>query len=237
MTSSINLKLFSTHPHPCSYLDDQEATTVFVDPEAAMNASLYSRLSDLGFRRSGQHVYRPQCANCNACLPVRIRLSEFKPNRTQRRTLKRNSDLTLELLESIDTDECYALYARYISERHYQGDMYPPSRSQYRGFLTDEWGITRFLAARLEGELVGVAVCDQLEQGISAVYTFFDPALNARSLGSWFILKQIQWAMHQNAPYLYLGYWIKDSQKMNYKTQYQPLECLRAGFWARLRAN
>ncbi|UTA49582.1 arginyltransferase [Simiduia sp. 21SJ11W-1] len=237
MSSSINLKLFSTHPHPCSYLDDQEATTVFVDPEAPMTPALYSRLSDLGFRRSGQHVYRPQCAECSACLPVRVRLQDFKPNRTQKRTLKRNRDLQLELVDSIDTDECYALYARYIAERHQDGDMYPPSRSQYQGFLTTEWGITRFLVARADGKLVGVAVCDQLEQGLSAVYTFFDPALSARSLGSWFILQQIHWANRLGLPYLYLGYWIRDCQKMNYKTQYQPLECFRAGFWARLSAN
>ncbi|MBB3168311.1 arginyltransferase [Simiduia aestuariiviva] len=237
MSSSINLKLFSTHPHPCSYLEDQEATTVFVDPEAEMDANLYSRLSDLGFRRSGQHVYRPQCASCNACLPVRVRLAGFKPNRTQRRTLKRNADLTLSLVENIDTDECYHLYVRYISERHRDGDMYPPSRAQYRGFLTNEWGVTRFLEARLDGHLVGIAVCDELEHGLSAVYTYFDPDLTNRSLGSWFILQQILWTYRLNLPYLYLGYWIRECQKMNYKTQYQPLECLRAGFWATLLAN
>jgi leucyl-tRNA---protein transferase len=237
MSSSINIKLFSTHPHPCSYLDEQEATTVFVDPEAAMDAGLYSRLSDLGFRRSGQHVYRPQCAHCNACLPVRIRLAEFKPNRAQRRTLKRNQDVELSQVDNIDTEECYALYARYISARHRSGDMYPPSRSQYRSFLTSEWGITRFLTARRSGVLVGVAVCDQLEKGLSAVYTYFEPDLHAKSLGSWFILQQINWAKSLGYPYLYLGYWIRNCQKMNYKTQYQPLECLRAGFWARLSAN
>lgn len=236
MSSSINLKLFSTHPHKCSYLDDKVATTVFVDPEAHIDAGLYSRLSELGFRRSGQHIYKPQCKECNECTPVRVKVSEFSLNRAQKRTLKRNQDLTLSLIDNINNDECYALYAQYITQRHGDGDMYPPSRAQFDGFLTAQWGLTRFLAARLNGKLVGVAMCDQLDSGLSAVYTFFDPELASRSLGAWFILQQILWARRIGSPYVYLGYWIKECQKMTYKTQYQPLEYLKAGFWTRLSA-
>ncbi|MDN3639951.1 arginyltransferase [Simiduia curdlanivorans] len=237
MSSSINIKLFSTHPHKCSYLADREATTVFVDPDATMDSALYSRLSELGFRRSGQHVYRPQCAECNACTPVRIKVEAFALNRQQKRTLKRNNDLTLELLERIDTDECYALYEAYINVRHRDGDMFPPTKSQYNGFLTAQWGATRFLAARLNGQLVGVAMCDVLANGLSAVYTFFDPSLTKRSLGAWFILQQIAWTNRLGLSHLYLGYWIKDCQKMSYKTQYQPLEYFKGGFWTRISSN
>ena len=234
MSSSINLKLFSTHPHNCSYLADKQATTVFVDPEAAMDGRLYSRLSELGFRRSGQHVYRPQCAQCNACTPVRVRISEVELSRQQKRTLKRNQDLSLELIDSIDTDEYYALYERYINARHKDGDMYPASRAQYKGFLTPQWGVTQFLVARLNGQLVGVAMCDLLTSGLSAVYTFFDPCLSKRSLGAWFILQQIAWGKRIGVSYLYLGYWIEECQKMNYKTLYQPLEYFKGGFWTRI---
>lgn len=231
MSSSVNLKLYSTHPHPCSYLPDREATTVFVDPEARIDAGLYESLSELGFRRSGRHIYRPQCQSCNACIPVRVRVGEFRPGRSQRRILSKNADLQMSLQDRADDDECYALYARYISERHADGDMHPPSRSQYDGFLTREWGITRYLCARLNGRLVGVAVCDQFSQGLSAVYTFFDPSLADRSLGSWFILQQIAWVSDSGLPYLYLGYWIADCQKMAYKVKYQPLEMLRHNHW------
>lgn len=237
MSSSINLKLFSTHPHPCSYLADEIATTIFVDPDAPMDAQLYSRLSEMGFRRSGAHIYRPQCEQCHACTPVRVRLADFSMNRQQRRTLKHNQDVTLSFSQDIDTDEFYELYERYIRVRHSDGDMFPPNRAQFRGFLTQEWGITQFLCARRGEQLIGVAVCDLLENGLSAVYTFFDPDLSARSLGGWFILQQIAWAKTMNYPYLYLGYWIKNCQKMNYKTQYQPLEYLKGGFWTRLSSN
>ncbi|AFU97834.1 arginyltransferase [Simiduia agarivorans] len=231
MSSSVNLKLFATHPHACSYLDEREATTVFIDPDAKVDKSLYSRLSALGFRRSGQHVYRPHCAQCNACIPMRIPVTQFSPSRSQRRVLKRNQDLRLEVLESGDSDEFYALYARYIAARHKDGDMYPPSRSQYDGFLTSQWQITRFLAAYLDDQLVGVAVCDLLDEGLSAVYTFFDPELDQRSLGTWFILQQLRWVGHLGLPYLYLGYWINACDKMSYKAKFQPQQRLIDGVW------
>lgn len=231
MSSSINLKLFTTHPHACSYLDAETATTLFVDPEAPMDASLYSQLSELGFRRSGSHVYRPHCGACQACIPIRVISKDFRPNRNQRRCFKRNADLQLVQLEHIDNDECYELYERYISLRHQDGDMYPPSRSQYRSFLTSAWGVTRYLGARLEGRLVGVAVCDQLDSGLSAVYTFFDPKLDSRSLGVYFVLRQLDWCRQMNLPYLYLGYWVGGCQKMSYKNQYQPLQRFEHGKW------
>lgn len=231
MTDLSTIRLFATHPHHCSYLAGAEATTVFVDPNQKMSGTLYRRLSELGFRRSGGHVYRPQCASCQACIPARIPAQRFTPNRQQRRCWKRNQDLTVSTLSSINDDEHYALYERYISERHRDGDMYPPTYEQYRSFLTSEWGVTRYLEFRLGGDLAGVAVCDELDNALSAVYTFFDPDLAPRSLGTYGILLQIHYAQQKGLDFVYLGYWIKDCNKMNYKTQFRPLELLTDRRW------
>ncbi|MDQ2075443.1 arginyltransferase [Marinimicrobium sp. ABcell2] len=235
MSDLSNLKLFATQPHPCSYLDDREATTLFIDPDAPVDKGLYSQLTELGFRRSGRHLYRPHCANCQACVSCRIPVHDFKPNRNQRRCWRRNQDLTLTFVDNIRTDEHYTLYADYIATRHQDGDMYPPSRSQYDAFLSSEWGLTRYLEFRQQGRLLGVAVCDQLEDGLSAVYTFFDSREERRSLGVYGILAQVDRAREQGLKYVYLGYWIKQCQKMEYKTQYRPLEMLLNRRWMRLR--
>jgi len=235
MTDLSNLRLFGTQPHPCSYLDDQDATTLFVDPDAPVDIHLYSQLSQLGFRRSGSHLYRPQCAVCQACISCRIPVHLFKPNRSQKRCWQRNQDLQVREIDSIHTAEHYQLYADYINSRHKDGDMYPPSITQYEAFLTREWGVTRYLEMRLEGKLLGVAVCDRLEDGLSAVYTFYCPKAEKRSLGAFAILAQIHMAKQQGLSHLYLGYWIKECTKMRYKIQYRPLELLINRRWMRLK--
>lgn len=234
MTDLSTLRLFATHPHPCSYIEGEQATTVFVDPEAPIDKELYSQLSLLGFRRSGTHLYRPQCAQCQACVSCRIPVQLFKPNRSQKRCVKSNADLTLQLVNSIDTDEHFALYSCYIESRHRDGDMYPPSREQYNAFLTSEWNSTQFIEFRLDGRLVSLAVCDQLNDGLSAVYTFYDPDLEDRSLGKYAVLAQVDLADTMGLAYVYLGYWIKRCDKMNYKTDYRPLELLINRRWMRL---
>lgn len=234
MSDLSTLKLFATQPHPCSYLEGQEATTVFVDPAAEIDAALYTQLSQLGFRRSGSHLYRPQCLRCQACVSCRIPVNHFKPNRSQRRCLHRNSDVTLHLTNDINTEEHYKLYARYIENRHQSGDMYPPSEEQYKAFLTSEWEITQFIELRLQGKLIGVCVCDRLGDGLSAVYTFYEVGLEDRSLGKFAILAQIEKARGMNLDYIYLGYWIKECDKMRYKIQYRPLELLVNRRWTRL---
>lgn len=235
MTDLSTLKLFATQPHPCSYLEDQEATTLFVDPEAPVDIALYSQLSQLGFRRSGSHLYRPQCGSCQACISCRIPVNMFNPNRSQRRAWQRNRDVAISITDDINTSKHYDLYAKYISHRHQDGDMYPPSVAQYEAFLTREWGVTRYLELHANGELLGVAVCDQLEDGLSAVYTFYDPGQDRRSLGVFAILAQIEIARNQGLSYLYLGYWIKHCDKMRYKIQYRPLELLINRRWMRLK--
>lgn len=234
MSDLSNVKLFATQPHPCSYLDDHEATTVFVDPETPVDIGLYSQLTRLGFRRSGSHLYRPHCAGCQSCISCRIPVTQFQPNRSQRRCQERNQDLSLRFVDSIRTSEHYALYADYIATRHQDGDMYPPSRAQYDAFLSSEWGLTRHLEFRLGSRLLGVAVCDQLEDGLSAVYSFFDGSQSKRSLGVFAILAQIEQARNMGLDYVYLGYWIKQCQKMQYKTGYRPLELLINRRWMRI---
>lgn len=234
MTDLSTLKLFTTQPHPCSYLDGQEATTLFVDPDAAMDVTLYSQLSQLGFRRSGSHLYRPQCALCQACISCRIPVNLFHPNRSQRRCWQRNQDLTVAVVSNINTDEHYNLYADYIIRRHSDGDMFPPSQSQYEAFLTSEWGVTQYLEFREGEKLIGVSVCDRLDDGLSAVYTFYDPDETRRSLGVFAILAQIDKARSLGLSNLYLGYWIKQCEKMRYKIQYRPLELLINRRWMRL---
>jgi leucyl-tRNA---protein transferase len=234
MTDLSTIKLFATHPHPCSYLEGQEATTVFVDPEANIDPQLYTQLSQLGFRRSGSHLYRPQCQQCQACISCRIAISDFKPNRSQKRCWQKNQDLSIQIATSIDTQEHYALYASYIESRHKDGDMHPPSQEQYKAFLTREWNLTQYLELRHDERLIGVAVCDYLEDGLSAVYTFYAPDEEHRSLGKFAVLLQIEKTRQLGLSYLYLGYWIKNCAKMNYKTQYRPLELLINRRWMRL---
>ncbi len=231
MSPLAGLKIYATYPHDCSYIEGKQATTVFIDPKADVDQRLYSRLSECGFRRSGPHIYKPHCEQCNACIPSRVPLARFTPNRTQRKLLNRNRDLQLMPLANIDDDAIYRLYHDYICHRHGDGDMYPPSREQYASFLSNAQGLTRYLGFSLDGELLAVAVVDQLDNAVSAVYTFYDCRLDRRSLGTWAILRQIEWARQLGLDYLYLGYWIKESPKMAYKSTFRPLEILRDGRW------
>lgn len=234
MSTLSNLKLYATYPHACSYLDGQEATTLFIDPQAKVDHALYSHLSDLGFRRSGDHIYRPRCQTCKACIPVRIPVHQFKPTRQQKRCWAHNLDLQVKIANSLDLARYYPLYARYITQRHADGDMYPPSEDQLVNFLKPAVEqSTDYLEFWLQDELVAVAVSDRLAQGLSAIYTFYSPAENLqhRSLGVLAVLYQIQRAQELGLPYLYLGYWIRDCKKMAYKSHYQPLELLIDQAW------
>lgn len=237
MSNLKTLVFFATPGHDCSYLPNQQATTMFVDPRAKVDKRLYSQLTELGFRRSGSHYYRPHCETCNACIPVRLRVEQFRPDRSQRRILKKNSDLDCRMVPATYTERYYQLYAHYIEERHSDGDMYPPSREQFASFLvegaTDSW----FLEILDQDRLVGLAAIDQLDEGLSAIYTVFDPAYEQRSLGTFAVLWQIEEARRLDLPYLYLGYWIADCDKMNYKTRFRPIEALTDGHWQPMNAH
>lgn len=231
MSDLAQLKFFATPQHACSYLEDRQATTLFVDPAARIDNPMYSALSSLGFRRSGRHIYRPHCESCSACIPIRLPVARFDLRRSQRRVWQRNRDLEVALAAPELTDENYALYARYIEQRHADGDMHPPSPEQFRSFLLCDWSDTRFVEFRHDGRLLAVAVVDQVQDGLSAIYTFFDPTEGERSLGVHAILWQISYAAELGLPYLYLGYWIKQCQKMSYKSSYRPREMFIGERW------
>ena len=235
MSSLKTLIFFATPEHPCSYLEGRQATTMFVDPRAQVDRALYSQLTELGFRRSGSHYYRPHCRGCQACIPVRIPVSRFQPDRSQRRVRRANEDLHLSITPVRLDDEVYGLYERYINERHQDGDMYPASREQFSSFLVEGTIDGFFLEMRDDsGQLLGVAVVDVLDNGLSAIYTMFEPGEEKRGLGTFAILWQIEEARRRTLPHLYLGYWIRQCRKMNYKTRFKPLQQLVRGKWVDL---
>lgn len=231
-----DLRFFLTVPHACSYLPGREATTLFLDPQESPVPGVYDSLALLGFRRSGQHLYRPHCEGCNACRSVRIPVAHFSANRTQRKIWRRNADISVRVVPAHYSPHHYALYAEYIRLRHADGDMYPPSREQYRTFLTLDEPYAHLLEMYLDNELVGVAAFDQLEHGLSAIYTFFavSEALDRRSLGTFAILQLIELSREKALPHLYLGYWIEECRKMRYKQAFSPLEILDGRHWRQL---
>ena len=231
MSDLSTLRFFSTPAHNCSYLEGQEATTLFVDPHARVSTRLYSDLSRMGFRRSGDYLYRPHCRNCDACIPARVDAHRFRTRRRHRRIMAANAGLEVEEMNPAFTPELYRLYSRYIASRHGDGDMFPPSEEQFTSFLMSSWSDTRFFCFREDERLLAVAVTDFLEDGLSAVYTFFEPSLPKRSRGTWAILWQIEHCRRMGLPWLYLGYWISECQRMRYKDDFQPLQLLRNGKW------
>lgn len=225
------LSFYVTPPHECSYLDDRDAATLFADPRFPKSNALYATLSERGFRRSGEHLYQPHCPGCNACVPIRVPVAEFQPRRQQRRTWRDNLDLKVEIKPPVFDDSHFELYRRYIAARHPGGGMDDPTPDSYMNFLTATWADTIFIEFRQHGELLAVAVADRMPRALSAVYTFFDPASSARSLGRYAVLYEISLAHETGRQWLYLGYWIDECQKMRYKTEYQPLEYYRDGEW------
>jgi len=225
------LGFYLTAPHPCSYLEEREAKALFADPEEAQDNRVYTLLSRAGFRRSGEHIYRPRCEGCQECRPVRIPIAHFAPSRAQRRTWRQNQDLQCTPRETGFVPEHFALYQRYQSSRHHGGGMDDPRPENYLSFLTATWSQTVFHEFRLADRLVAVAVVDELGDALSAVYTFFDPDLGGRSLGRFAVLQLIHLAEQRGCQWLYLGYWIRGSRKMSYKGEYRPLECYQDGHW------
>jgi arginyl-tRNA--protein-N-Asp/Glu arginylyltransferase len=234
MTALKDIKFFTTHEHDCSYLEDQQARTLFVDPLLKADRALHSQLSDLGFRRSGSHIYRPNCVSCQQCISCRVLVKEFLPRRRFRKIWLRNQDLQVTETTDLSSEKFYQLYKKYIEERHHGLDMYPPSREQYQSFLLAGTNDTSFNVVRLGEKVLAVMVIDRLESGLSAVYTFYDPTESQRSLGTFCILWQIQYACQLSLNYLYLGYWVRDCHKMNYKVQFQPMELLSGQRWLRM---
>ena len=231
MTSLSELRFFTTPAHDCSYLEGRQAITLFADPLARIDKRLYSSLSEVGFRRSGNHIYRPYCQTCSACIPVRIAVDRFTPSSRQGRIWRRNRDVEVRGVAPVLGDEYFKLYQDYINTRHSDGDMYPANIDQFESFLVEGRPEAIFFEFRAHGELLAVAVADQLVDSLSAIYTFFDPHCGRRSLGVYAVLWLIEEARRLGMHHLYLGYWIKQCQKMNYKMDYKPIEMFVNNHW------
>lgn len=229
MTQKTFLVVQSQDSYPCSYLPKQQARSIYIDPREELDVGSLSLLSRFGFRRSGRLLYKPNCQNCQACQSARLRSAQFQPNRSQKRILKRNADLTLSIEEP--SLAFYPLYESYIQGRHQDGDMYPPTPQQFVDFLLSDYGNTAFLVARQQEQVLACMVFDCLEDGVSAVYCFYDPHLQERSLGSFMIMRLTTLCLWLNLPFNYLGYFVPDSDKMQYKKHYQPLELFYNESW------
>lgn len=234
-TDNIQLGLFLSAPYECSYLPHKMARSQVIVQSHWVSTPIYSVLMNEGFRRSGLSTYRPRCDQCQACLSSRIVVQEFSPSRTQRRIFNKHSkELTLEIISQPYFDpEHYALYQRYQQLRH--ADKAPEvSPESYEEFLVQSYVETQFLSFRdQQGILRMVSVIDCLDQGLSAVYTFYDPDYHG-SLGTYAIMTLVRLCQQRQLPYVYLGYWIENSEKMHYKQNFQPLEVLQKGQWQRL---
>jgi len=231
------LQFALTSAYPCSYLPGRMARSLVATPNELVDSAAYSELIRLGFRRSGAYNYRPQCSQCQACVPVRLAVDEFARNRTQRRAWKAHAAMTAAVRELRFDPDHYALYRRYQSLRHVGGGMDQDDREQYERFLLQS-SVDTYLVDFREGDaLLMVSLIDRVKDGLSSVYTFYDPDLPRASFGTYNILWQAALCRELELPYLYLGYWIEHSRKMNYKINYQPLEGLIENRWQRLTQN
>ncbi|MFC3120510.1 arginyltransferase [Agaribacter flavus] len=226
----LQMKFGVTQRFPCNYLQgEEEQLLVCMSPSEEL-PQVYGNLLNNGFRRSGEQLYRPHCAHCNACQSIRIMVNEFTYSRSQKRILQKNKSLTLHERHD-ERDDYYPLYESYINQMHADGTMFPANYEQYANFVRCQWQQPIFLEARDEGKLVAVAVTDQVEHGLSALYTFYSPDYQARSLGSFMILKQVALTKDKNLPFLYLGYQIDECRKMNYKQKFKPHQRLVNHKW------
>ena len=225
-----SLHFYISGGYACGYLSNKEAQSLIAAPPHLIDVPLYSKLVQQGFRRSGLFVYKPHCDNCQACVPVRLGVNEFKARRSQKRAHTQHQQLSATVLPANFHEEHFALYTSYQQARHAMQSSTQENKAetddaeQYRHFLCKSHVETVLVEPRAGDQLKMVSVIDVLSDGLSAVYTFYDTHDKKASYGTYNILWQIAWAKTLNLPYLYLGYWIKDSQKMAYKQNFQPLE-------------
>lgn len=228
-------RLFLTSEHRCGYLPRRLARNLVVEP-GQVDRGIYQQLIQHGFRRSGNYLYRPHCRGCRACQSLRIQPQAFMPNRSQRRVAQRNQDLTLKQRPFQYSSEHYRLFDRYVRNRHPGGGMDDTSPAGYREFLAASWTDTRLWELRKDGRLVCVAVVDHLTAALSAVYTYYDPQLAHRSLGTYAILCQLAEARRQKFDWVYLGYLIDDCPHMAYKARFRPYQVFLGKGWRDVEA-
>lgn len=224
------LELYVMPAGPCPYLEgqtEQKVITVLDD----FSAPLAPLLTQRGFRRTQHMFYRQQCPACRACLATRLKLGEFAPGDSFRRVIRRNKDLSYSIETPDASEQNYALFQRYLKARHDQGGMSDMSYADFSTMMTESPMETRFLVCRKEGRTLGIMLLDEMPDGTSAVYSFYDPDEEKRSLGTWMILKLAEYTYGSGRPYLYLGFWVKNSPKMEYKARFQPLEIFLNENW------
>lgn len=229
------LQFYLTIPSPCPYLPDRMERKIFTQLDPLSGPHLNNYLTHAGFRRSQNVIYRPACEACRECKSLRIYAPDFRPSKSFRRTLNRNKDLTREVVEPLATREQFALLHHYLNSRHEGGGMSDMDFYRYEMMVEQCASDTEIVEYRdIEGRLVACVLIDVLQDGLSMVYSFFDPDLANRSMGNFMILDHIKRCVESGQPHLYLGYWVQGSPKMDYKSRFQPCEILGADGWRRL---
>lgn len=229
---------FTTAPLPCPYLQDRLERKIVTELSGPDAEALHEALSRAGFRRSHSIAYTPACPGCNACVPVRILVDDFQPRRTMRRIIKANADLRIRQSPARATAEQYRLFSRYQESRHAGGDMALMGFYDYRSMVEDSPIDTFLVEFRgQDNQLKAVVLTDHMSDGLSAVYSFYEPEEQSVSLGSYMILWLIEESRRLGLPYVYLGYWIADSSKMSYKARFKPLEAFVPGGWRLLKLD
>lgn len=226
------LTFYRTGPMPCPYLGGRVERNLFTELNGAQAQRLHDQLAQAGFRRSHHIVYRPACPGCNGCVPVRIPVSEFEMTRSQRRVWNKNADLRVDITIARASEEHYELFSRYQNARHSGGEMATMSFSDFRSMIEDSVVQTELMTIRdSDGRLLGACLVDILSHGYSAVYSYFEPDEEQRSLGTFCVLWLLERARDRGLDHLYLGYWIAECAKMTYKSRFKPVEHLGTNGW------
>lgn len=232
-------QFYVTAPQPCPYLEGRLERKLFTSLQGEAAQALNDTLSKQGFRRSQNVLYRPSCSDCAACLSARIHAGDFRPTRSQRKVLNRNAHIVRRVASPWATEEQYDLFRRYLDARHADGGMADMDVFEFAAMIEETPIRTRVIeyidTSEGRERLIAVCLTDMLDDGVSMVYSFYEPELRKSSLGTWMILDHIDIAKSQDLPFVYLGYWVPGSEKMHYKAQFNALEVYQRGNWTRLK--